>query len=193
MFSWKEIGRKPNRLPGYDYSTPGYYFVTSNIWDRREILGTIHDGIMQLSPCGDIVLACWTDLPNHYRNIRLDEFVVMPNHIHGLIQLTDPIDVTADAPVREGLRPSPTIHPVTEHLRALKSFSARAINAWGKGGSKTLPHVPRPHGLGLGIPVWQRGFHDTIVRTNLDLDNIREYIRNNPTKWETDRMNITQV
>ena len=82
--------RRSIRLQGHDYATPGAYFVTICAIDRLPLFSTISDGDVALTPCGDIVAAAWHNLPRHYRNLSLDAFVVMPNHIHGILQMVGP-------------------------------------------------------------------------------------------------------
>jgi putative transposase len=81
--------RRSIRLPGYNYSSIGYYFVTICIHDRTQqnCLAMLWTGNMVLNAYGGIVRACWHDLPNHYANVVLDEFIIMPDHIHGIIRL----------------------------------------------------------------------------------------------------------
>jgi putative transposase len=84
--------RKPNRLQGYNYSTPGAYFVTICAHQRfedRSIFGHIHKGVMEKNHRAEIVESCWCELPDHYPYVTLDEFVVMPDHIHGIIWIND--------------------------------------------------------------------------------------------------------
>ncbi len=122
---------------------------------------------MKLNSYGEIVWDGWHDLTTHYINLELDSFVVMPNHVHGIILLIDPIQV-----VGEGLRPSSTKkHGLTEIVRALKSFSARRINEKRNA---------------VGKPVWQRSFHDRIIRNERELNKLRNYVNNNPAKWAED-------
>jgi REP element-mobilizing transposase RayT len=87
-------------MPGYDYTEAGAYFITVVTEGRVPLLGQIHDGDMRLSQFGAIVEECWRDLLNHYPHVGLDEFVVMPNHFHGVVWLRDP--------GRAGLKPAPT-------------------------------------------------------------------------------------
>ena len=82
--------RRSFRLKGYDYTQPGAYFVTIVAWGRQEIFGQIRDGIMSLNRFGQIVMRAWRGLPRHYPNTVLHEFCVMPNHVHGIIQLVEP-------------------------------------------------------------------------------------------------------
>ncbi len=77
--------RKPNRLQNYDYSRAGYYLVTICTQDRVNSLGEIEKARMKLSDIGQIVADCWRAIPEHFHNTALDEFVVMPNHIHGIV------------------------------------------------------------------------------------------------------------
>jgi len=127
---------------------------------------------MVLSAAGNAVWDCWKGLPDHYRNVRLDEFIVMPDHVQGvLFLLFDPPSDPNSKP-RAGHRPAPTfpIHSVSEIVRGLKSFSAKAIN--------TIRGE-------IGQPVWQRGFHDKIIKNEVQLDHIRKYVRDNPKNWKS--------
>jgi putative transposase len=107
----------------------------------------------------------WNDLPNHIANIALDEFIIMPNHVHGIIRIKD----------GAGLEPAPTTHNISikitalpEIVRQFKTFSAKRINI--------VRQSP-------GIPVWQRNYYEHIIRDEQSLYRIRKYIRNNPVKW----------
>ena len=163
--------RRSLRLSGYDYAQAGAYFVTAGAFGRMCAFGDVVSGEMRLNDAGRIVLACWQDLANHYGHIELDEFVVMPNHIHGIILLTGVS--TADA--RAGLKPAPTRQqPLSEVVRGFKTFSARRINR--------LRDTP-------GQPVWQRNYYERIIRNEKMLDAVREYITNNPAKWAEDKEN----
>jgi len=155
--------RKANRLKNYDYSQNGCYFVTICTQGRREWFGSIENGVMELNENGRFVSACWVDLSNHYRNIELDEFIVMPNHVPGIVV----IDNTGN-----GLKPFPTKnHGLPEIIRALKTFSSRRINEMIKSGDKFH---------------WQKSFYDHIIRDESSLSRIREYIVNNHEQWDTD-------
>ncbi|MBN1373944.1 transposase [Candidatus Dojkabacteria bacterium] len=90
MLSMEEKGRKRQRLKGYDYKTPGFYFITTVVKTRPQILGKIKRNMFVLSDLGAIILGCWHDLPVHYSGIDLDAFIVMPDHLHGIIHLIEP-------------------------------------------------------------------------------------------------------
>ena len=146
--------RKQLRLKDYDYAQPGAYFVTICTKDRVYRFGEIVDGQMNENDLAVIVRTCWNDLPNHYLNVQLDEFVIMPNHVHGIIVIVDEPNT-----VGNGHRPSPTKkHPLSEIVRAFKSFSARRINE--------INGTP-------GASFWQRGYYDHIIRNDLSLTRIR--------------------
>jgi REP element-mobilizing transposase RayT len=159
-------------LVGYDYRQSGFYFVTICTNGRWCCLGEVVDGEMVLSEFGVVVKEAWNVLPQHYPHIILDEFTVMPNHVHGIIQLTDENTYSG----RGGFR-NPPLHPrhgLSEIVRGFKTWTARRINL--------IRHT-------TGEKFWQRSFYDHIIRDEGDLDNIRTYIQNNPIKWETDREN----
>ncbi|MDR0680922.1 MAG: hypothetical protein LBG15_03585 [Dysgonamonadaceae bacterium] len=117
------------RLKGYDYSREGLYFITVCTQNSECLFGEIIDGEMILNDYGKIVELVWNELPQHYSNVQLDVFVVMPNHIHGIIAIVDADVARADIGV--GLKPAPTMattnHALPEIVRALKTFSSRKI------------------------------------------------------------------
>ncbi|GBD27454.1 hypothetical protein HRbin30_02801 [bacterium HR30] len=181
-------GRRSIRLKGYDYSQDGAYFVTIVTQDRACLFGQVVDGEMRLNELGTIVWATWHDLPRHYPNVDLDAFVVMPNHVHGIIVLTPvgagfkpaPTNAAGFKPAptnATGFKPAPTagrVHGLTEMVRAFKTFSARRINE-----RRGTP----------GVRVWQRNYYEHIIRNDESLNRIREYIANNLLQWALDREN----
>ena len=168
--------RKSIRLSGYDYAMAGGYFVTICTYNRECLLGEILGSEMSLTRAGEIVLECWNDLPNHYPYVEADEFVVMPNHVHGIIFLTDQLGADLKSEnVGAGFKPAPTRrHPLPEIVRAFKTFSSRRINE--------LRGSP-------GVPVWQRNYYERVIRDERELEAIRQYIVDNPAKWAEDSDN----
>jgi putative transposase len=162
-------GRRSIRLKGYDYSQDGGYFVTVCAYGRECLFGQIENGQMQLNEYGEIVTDIWRNIPEHYQFVQLDEFVVMPNHIHGIIIISK---------VGAGFKPAPTsevkYHGLSEIVRAIKTFSARKINI--------LRNT-------IGLPVWQRNYYEHIIRDEDNLNRIREYIVTNPVRWHEDENN----
>ncbi|MDR0865363.1 MAG: hypothetical protein LBO74_10605 [Candidatus Symbiothrix sp.] len=168
--------RRSIRLHKYDYSREGLYFITICTLNRECLFGKIVDGKMILNEYGEIVEMVWWNLLNHYSNVELLEFVVMPNHIHGIIAITGVVTVGADVVradvVRAGFKPAPTGHGLSEIVRAFKTFSARKINEM-----REL----------AGISVWQRNYYENIIRNDKSYQTIAEYIINNPANWEIDK------
>lgn len=168
--------RKSIRLRDYDYTSPGAYLVTVCTRGHDCLFGSVIDGRMKLNVAGRVVQSVWDELPDHYSNVETDAFVIMPNHIHGIIVLVDGID-RPDCPVGAGFKPAPASvrlpvhtkrHGLPEIMRGLKTFSARNIN--------TVRGTP-------GIPVWQRGYHEHVIRKTEDINRVRDYIMNNPLRW----------
>lgn len=170
------------RLPEYDYSQEGAYFITICTQDRKCILGDIIDGQMKLNKWGRVVEQSWHDLVDHYTGIELDTYVIMPNHIHGVIVITGDVNIKTD--VGDGFKPSPTgrmvvkSHGLAEIVRAFKTFSARKINQ---------------ERNAKGQKVWQRNYFEHVIRNKNSLNKIREYIYNNPRYWQTDDENPERV
>jgi putative transposase len=166
--------RRAIRLAGYDYAQAGAYFITMCTEDRALLFGAIQDGVMRLNETGAFVEAAWQDLSRHYRNVALDEFVVMPNHVHGIIVIAEQDDHDA-ASGGAGLKPAPTkSHPVSEIVRGFKTFSARRINE---------------HRGTRGAAVWQRNYYEHVIRNEASLSRIRQYVANNPASWPDDPEN----
>ena len=172
-FGREQNRRRSIRLPGYDYAQAGAYFVTICTYNRDCLLGEILGSEMSLTRSGEVVLECWNDLPNHYSYVEIDEFVVMPNHVHGIVVLSDQQRKNPNAQnVGAGLKPAPTKrHPLPEIVRAFKTFSSRRINE--RRGSP-------------GLPLWQRNYYERVIRNERELDAIRQYIVDNPAKWAED-------
>ena len=164
--------RRSIRLPGYDYRTPGAYFITICSWQRECLFGEVIDDTMQLSPYGKTVFFNWSVLPKRYPNVELDNFIVMPNHVHGIIVLKDSREINYTESDKLALKKS-KIHPLSEIVRGLKTFSARRINQ--------MRYL-------TGVSVWQRGYYEHIIRNEESLFAIREYIINNPLSWGKDEL-----
>jgi len=167
--SWPYRRRNTLRLPGHDYSSPGAYFVTTCTHGRVCLFGDIQGDEMHVNALGRVVERCWYQLPNHYPNVEVDAFVVMPNHIHGIILLVGDDGVPVSKRLRAHKR-----HALPEIVRGFKTFSARGIN--GIGSTR-------------GVPVWERTFYERIVGDGVALQAIRRYIANNPAQWAMDAEN----
>ena len=169
--------RRSLRLKKYDYSQPGAYFITICTQGHECLLGEIKDSQMLVNSAGNIVQQCWHDLPNHYPGLELDSFGIMPNHLHGILVLGKE---RTDFNLRAGFKPAPTkirapkVHGIPEIVRGFKTFSARRINRI----CQTT-----------GVKFWQRSYYEHVVRSEKELDRIRQYIIYNPLSWSLDREN----
>ena len=163
--------RRSVRLKGYDYTSAGGYFITIVTYQRECLFGEIVNGKIKLNEIGKIVEDVWKDLVNHYHNVELGTFCIMPNHVHAVIVL---IGTTVGA----GLKPAPTNpnrkYGLPEIVRAFKSFSARRVNE----------HLKSP-----SIPLWQRNYYEHIIRNDNEHNRIHLYIESNPATWEEDEEN----
>src|SRR5918995_3314994 len=119
----KEHHRRSIRLRNFDYGQAGAYFITVVTRERNCLLGEIAGQEIRFSELGRLVQAVWYDLPKHYPRVECDAFVIMPNHIHGIIVLTD-IVATRNGNVGAGFKPAPTGQGLPEIVRAFKTFSA---------------------------------------------------------------------
>jgi REP element-mobilizing transposase RayT len=165
--------RRATRLDGFDYASEGAYFVTICTWRRVRQLARIADGVVDLNDDGKIVKAAWLDLPRYYPRIFLDEFVLMPNHVHGILFLDDG---AALGEIGAGLRPAPSLPRkvrLGQVVGSFKSFSSRRINGL--------------HGSS-GERAWRRGYCETVVRTKGHLTKLRRYVLGNPETWALDRL-----
>jgi REP element-mobilizing transposase RayT len=158
------------RLEGYDYSQPGEYFVTICARNHECKLGEVIQEIMNLSNIGAIAKKCWEEIPEHFHNVELDEYVVMSNHIHGILILID--QANRDVQLNVSTKISTKKGTLSVIIRTYKAAVTRECRR-----------------LGLNGFGWQPRFYEHIIRKEEDLENIRDYIINNPIKWFYDSEN----
>ena len=171
--------RKTIRLKQYDYSNNGWYFITICSYNRENIFGDYNKNVgaalvsarnnvsthMELSIIGQIIDKQWNDIKNQYGNIELGQYVIMPNHIHGIIIINNRAQTSS----------APTISQI------IRSFKSKCTNEY-------LIYLKR-NNIQMHVHIWQRSFYDHIIRNDKSLHKIREYIINNPLTWGTDNNN----
>jgi REP element-mobilizing transposase RayT len=163
--------RRSIRLPAYDYAQAGAYFVTLVAHARECLFGQVVGGQTRLSMPGEVVAAQWLRSARIRGEIELDAFVVMPNHVHGIVVIRD-VGAHSRAPL-----PSPPHRPP----RSLGSFVAGFKSA----ATKRINAIRST----LGLPVWQRNYYEHVIRDEDDLDRVRRYIAENALRWEEDPEN----
>jgi putative transposase len=167
--------RRSIRLRDYDYARAGAYFVTTCVQGRKCLFGEIIDGKIRLSEFGRVAWECWDTMPEHFRHVRLDVFVVMPNHVHGILFITS-VGATHASPKMSNALTNPA-GPKQRSLGVIvgsfKSAATKRVNA--------LRGTP-------GMRVWQRNYYEHVIRDEEDLRELREYIVNNPLRWELDQL-----
>lgn len=185
-----DLYRKSLRLEGYDYSNEGAYFVTLIAYKHRCTFGKIKAGNIFLSNLGRIAYEEWFKSADLRTEIELyeDEFAILPNHIHGIVWIDPSVgrhskDGTANQHVVRATGQLP-IHNEENGRRGPKpkSLSSFIVGYKGQVTRKINKINPTP-----GEPIWMRNFHDRVIRNERELNAIREYIQNNPLKWELDQ------
>jgi putative transposase len=169
--------RSSIQLPWYDYSQDGWYFVTMCALGHKCLFGKFVDGQIQLYEYGRIIEKCWKWLAEQYDYIHLDRYMVMPNHLHGIIVIRE-----------GGSRTAPT----TNNTQKYQSFNNRKHKALSRlvGAFKTIStkqiniirNTP-------GRKLWQRNYYEHIIRNEEELNHVRQYIDDNPINWGTDEEN----
>ncbi len=171
--------RRSIRFKGYDYTQAGLYFITICCQNRACLFGEIENGKMMLNDAGAIANDCWLNIPNHFPNAILHEYVIMPNHVHGIIEL-----VGAN-------------HHSPKNVSVIGDNRAKNVSPL-RSPSKTVGSVVR--GFKIGVTkwmrqntdtfyIWQRNYWEHIIRDDKSHENISQYIINNPTKWNNDKLN----
>lgn len=179
--------RRSIRAQSFDYASPGAYFVTICAHHRLCVFGELFANKMRLSPAGQIIQRTWIRLPEFFEKIALDIFVVMPNHFHGILWITEQ-ENQSQILASKGISPQTNTNPLNENsewygtqsgslsaiIQNFKSVSTRKIHQF-----KFLHDEP----------VWQRNYWERIIRNERELNAVREYIANNPAKWTFDQEN----
>lgn len=169
------------RLPGYNYSQDGLYFVTICTQNLKCYFGDVINEEMVFSPLGKIAHKCWNEIPKHFPFVTLDKSIVMPNHVHGIIVINKkfpkPVEAQNIAPLHRDIKINPNYKnkfaPQSQNLPSIIRGFKIGVKKWA-----TMNKIPFK---------WQPRYHDHIIRNHSELERIREYIKNNPAQWTADR------
>jgi REP-associated tyrosine transposase len=158
--------RRSIRLREFDYSSIGGYFVTTCVQNRECLFGDVLDDVMVLSDAGGLVESVWNGLMERFTTIELDAFVVMPNHVHFIVNIVGAVGKDGAGQGR-----APTLDRI---VGAFKSITAAQVN-------RLLSRT--------GQPLWQRNYYERVIRNELELHGLQDYIIHNPLKWADDTEN----
>ncbi|MFV0388840.1 MAG: transposase [Pyrinomonadaceae bacterium] len=190
--------RKSIRLKGYDYSRAGLYFITICCQDRAHLFGHIENGQMILNKFGEIAFSEWAKTTQIRTNCQLHEFIIMPNHIHGIIEIIFQKEEEKNE-IGAFKSPSQTIGSIIRGfkiatIKRIKDFiQDKDINNYSTGESQFAPFAPTDSYStkkikSLDFKIWQRNYYEHIIRNEQAFHRKSEYIINNPKKWENDKL-----
>lgn len=178
--------RRSIRLRTYNYAEPGAYFVTIVAYQRQPIFSSIENGVLHLTDLGEIVREEWLKSAKIRKEIELDEFIIMPNHFHAIVWIKDIPSPHGNGITNEN--PEPLSDSLLPHGPLKKSLGSLIA------GFKSACTTRINRGLDTsGVPIWQRNYYEHIIRDQPDLDQIRLYIQENPSQWETDSENTPRT
>jgi putative transposase len=160
----KNMENKQIRLKNWDYSSSGVYYITICCADKQPFFGKIKDGSVQFSEIGEVAKNFWVEIPNHFKHVELDAFIIMPDHLHGILILMNTIE-NRDRPFQKNEFSKPVKNSLSVIINQYKSSVKRWCN---KNGHLRFE--------------WQSRFYDHIIRDDQSFDEIRHYILTNPSK-----------
>jgi len=193
--------RKSNRLLDRDYSKLGAYYVTLCTRNRENLLSDIINGQSVLSPYGEIVEEEWKDLDNRFAHIELDAFTIMPNHLHAIVHFVGAALAAAQTGGTSAGAGSRSVEPTSGVVPAVWAGASPApTKCLGKiiGTFKSLSYRRCRNMFNKKYPdkrfgrLWQRNYHDRVIRDDIELNEKRDYIRSNPKTWADDENNISK-
>jgi REP-associated tyrosine transposase len=166
--------RKKIRLRNYDYSKSGYYFITICTKNREEWFGTIENGTVRLSQFGEVARNFWVEIPEHFKELRTDEFAVMPNHLHRILNIEE---MVGNAYMGSHQRDA-CMHSLQDKTKMLLS---KIIQQYKSSVTRKINSMQNDFKF-----QWQKSFYDHVIRNEKSLHNLRHYITFNSMKWELD-------
>jgi len=178
---------KSNRIPGYDYSTPGDYFITICTQNMVECFGQVINNKMVLNKYGRIVKQNLLNTTKHFNNVLLDEYMVMPNHIHVIFTIVADLNERQHNRTRNRRDVACNVSTVNNHYAKIsprRGSLSVIVRSFKSACTKQI------HELGYSDFAWQTNYYEHIIRNEKSLNRIREYIKNNPANWVGDRNKI---
>jgi putative transposase len=170
-------GHHSIRLKEYDYSAAGFYFVTICASERKCVLGAFHEGQIELSVLGETVRECWLAIPLHFAKVKLHEFVIMPNHLHGIVEI-----------VAVGAQHAAPLLGKDSDVRNPAFVKHGSLGATVRSFKAAVTRKARRE-LGWNGDVWQRNYFERVLRHGKEIADAGRYIAENPMMWELDQEN----
>ncbi len=178
--------RRSIRLKDYDYNQGGAYFITFCVKNRECLLGEIKEGLINLNEYGKIVFNMWNYLPNYFQDVEIDAGVIMPNHFHGIILITDKCRGLVSKPfISKPIISKPLSDQKSNVPFYQKKTRLGTVIAYFK--YQTTKLINQKRDL-AGVKFWQKNYYEHIIRNQKSLEMLREYIVNNPQSWEIDQL-----
>jgi len=171
----KKQNRKSIRLKNYDYSNAGYYFVTIVTHKRANLFGSVEDGTVELNSGGKLVEELWTEIPLHFPYVTIDQYIIMPNHLHGILIINDNVGARHASPLPPDNLSQHKQQPLGTIIGSFKSAVTKRIHDLGSLDQEKI---------------WQRNYYEHIIRDERDYEKIYEYIQFNPMNWSLDEENL---
>lgn len=184
--------RRSIRLKGYDYSQPGWYFVTIIVKNHDYLFGKVEMGVMVLNKYGKIAHDEWQKTVNIRQHVELDRYIIMPNHVHGIIRITGENKNTEKKELGAYNNPSPlqsVKHNANQSSQSGFQSPSKTIGAIVRGYKSAVTHQINSMCNTPGMARWQRNYWEHIIRNEQELNRIRQYIYNNPANWSLDQNN----
>jgi REP element-mobilizing transposase RayT len=171
--------RKSIRLKGYDYSQPGLYFITICVQDRKHLFGKIENKEMILNEAGKIAEACWQEIPEHFPNVKLHEYIIMPNHVHGIVEIVGAENFLPQYSQTDTVSPVGAENILPQHSigSIVKGFKI-GVTKWFRNN--------KVGAIKILSSIWQRNYYEHIIRNEQSFEHITAYIINNPSNWADD-------
>jgi REP element-mobilizing transposase RayT len=177
--------RRSVRIPEYDYAIEGSYFVTVCTHGKACTLGRLVHAHIEPSALGKLTRDCWQQIPNHFESVTLDEYIVMPNHLHGIIVKWSDAGTACRAPT-DPRDPGVAFTPIVKEGRTQEKFGVPVVASLAtiiRSFKSAVTKAARQRRLWQNKPLWQRGYYEHIIRQSESLEEIRQYIQRNPFRW----------
>jgi REP element-mobilizing transposase RayT len=173
--------RRSIRLPGYDYSQIGQYFITICAHEMRNVFGKVANGAVLLNVIGRIAFDCWREIPEHFAHVELDAFVIMPNHLHGILTIRWSHATQSCRSIEDG-HGCPV--PLQPSLERFQRPSVGAIPTIIRSYKQSVTYLARQRLTKPSLAIWQSNYYERVLRDGKEFSEASRYIFENPMKWQ---------